>query len=130
MNLQNRIGKTYWFDLPVTDVVNARSFYEGLFHWQFLLMSESPIPDYWVIQAGDELIGGIRQTTRERGEMHIPVLYFTVDDLDVYSYRVKELGGKLVGERVDLEKGRGSYQWFFDREKNLVALWAPSKETA
>src|SRR5688572_2144890 len=114
MNVENRIGKTYWFDLPVLDVVDARSFYEGLFNWQFLLMKDSPVSDYWVIQAGDELIGGIRQTPLEKPNLHAPVLYFTVDNLDRYANRVKELGGKLVGERVDLGKDRGFYQWFRD----------------
>ncbi len=129
MNVENKIGKTYWFDLPVTDVVNARSFYEGLFNWQFLLMKDSPVADYWVIQAGEELIGGIRQTPAERPQLYSPVIYFTVDSLETSTQRVKDLGGKLVGERVDLGKGRGSYQWFRDREQNLVALWASSKET-
>lgn len=129
MDIKKRIGKTYWFDLPVTDVVNARSFYEGLFDWKFLLMNDSPVPDYWVIQAGDELIGGIRKTAPEKVEQYMPVLYFTVDDLGRYSDRVKDLGGKLVGARIDLGKNRGAYQWFRDRENNMVALWAPAKES-
>lgn len=123
VDVKDKIGKTYWFDLPVVDVVNARSFYEGLFNWQFLLMKNSPVTDYWVIQAGDELIGGIRKSSEKPGPG--AVLYFTVDDLNRYSDRVKELGGKLIGERVDLGKDRGCYQWFRDREENLAALWAP-----
>jgi uncharacterized protein len=127
MNVKDRIGKTSWFDLLVNDPINARSFYEGLFNWKFLLMNESPVSDYWVIQAGEELIGGIRQTSAGPSGHSTPILYFTVDDLDSYSNRVKELGGKLIGEPVDLGKDRGSYQWFRDREQNVVALWAPSK---
>ena len=129
MDLKTRVGKTNWFDLPVKDVVNARSFYEGLFNWQFLLMNDSPVTDYWVIQAGEDLIGGIRKVEKGIDSPSAPVLYFTVDDLDVYSQRIRDLGGKLVGERVDLGKKRGCYQWFRDRENNVVALWAPNKES-
>jgi len=125
MNIQDRIGKTNWFDLPVSDPVNARSFYEALFNWQFLLMNHSAIENYWVIQAGEELIGGIRQVPPTTPPIHAPVLYFTVDHLNPYISRVKELGGLLVGEKVDLGQGRGSYQWFRDREGNLVSLWSP-----
>ncbi len=129
MNIENKIGKATWFDLPVTDIVNGRSFYEGLFKWQFLLMNDSAVPNYWVIQAGDELIGGIRKIDREGGNDGGPILYFTVDNLDNYARRVKELGGQLVGDKVDLGNGRGLYQWFRDREDNLLALWSPENNS-
>ena len=129
MSVKNKIGKTYWFDLPVSDVVNARTFYEGLFGWTFLLMRDNSISDYWVIQAGEELIGGIRKMPAVNAEVAGPVLYFTVDDLARYSSRVQELGGKLIGSSVSLGNNGGMYQWFRDRENNLVALWAPAKES-
>lgn len=128
MDIQDRIGKTYWFDLPATNVADARSFYEGLFNWQFLRLSDDALSDYWVIQAGNELIGGLRKAPQEQRGVAVPILYFTVEDLNAAAGRVKELGGKLVGERVDLGKNRGSYQWFNDREGNVVALWAPAKK--
>lgn len=128
MEIKDRIGKSYWFDLPVADVVNARSFYEGLFDWKFLLLNEPTLKDYWVIQAGQELIGGIRQMTFEKPSNFSPVLYFTVDDLSKYSLRVKELGGHLVGSPITLGEKNGVYQWFRDREGNLIALWAPNNQ--
>jgi predicted enzyme related to lactoylglutathione lyase len=130
MDLTNKMGKVTWFDLPATDTVNARMFYEGLFGWEFLLMREPSPPDYWVIQAGNEMIGGIRKVAEKTTTDRAPILYFTVDELPRYTLRVKELGGKLVGDPVNLGNGRGSYQWFRDREENLVALWAPEPATA
>lgn len=129
MNHHSKFGKTFWFDLPVSDVVNARSFYEGLFGWKFLLLRDASFTDYWVIEADQELIGGIRKMPGVNATASGPVLYFTVEDLPSSSHRVKELGGTLVGDPVRLGNNGGSYQWFFDREKNLVALWAPSKES-
>ena len=129
MDVEKRIGKSYWFDLTAADARDAMSFYEALFGWIFLRMNDSPLSDYWVIQAGDELIGGLRQTPGGKPAADGPVLYFTVDDLGCAAARARELGGKLVGEPVDLGKGRGSYQWFRDREQKLAALWAPAKES-
>ena len=40
--------------------------------------------------------------------------------------RAKELGAVIIGEIVDLGKGRGLYQWIRDREGNLIGLWGPS----
>lgn len=128
MSARSKIGKTYWFDLPAVDPIDARSFYEGLFGWTFLLMREPTINDYWIIQSGDELIGGLRKSDVPCGLAVAPVLYFTVDDLPRYSQRVKDLGGKLEGSSVDLGNDGGTFQWFRDRENNLLALWA-SKET-
>src|SRR5688572_16119634 len=123
MNTDNRVGKSYWFDLPAADVDDAKSFYEGLFNWKFLRLSDSVLPDYWVIQAGDELIGGIRKAVPEKTAKNAPVLYFTVKNLAGASSRVRELGGKLEGAPVNLGKKRGSFQWVRDREGNLIALW-------
>lgn len=124
MNMENRVGKSYWFDLPAADVDDAKSFYEGLFNWKFLRLSDSILPDYWVIQAGEELIGGLRKGAPEKTAKNTPVLYFTVKNLAGASSRVRELGGKLEGAPVHLGKNRGSFQWVRDREGNLIALWA------
>ncbi|OVE78155.1 hypothetical protein BVX98_01060 [bacterium F11] len=125
--MNRKIGKTFWFDLPVEDLTDAMSFYEGLFNWIYVRLKDSPVSDYVMIQVDKELIGGIRQVeqgTRGKHEHLSPIIYFTVEALEPKIKRVKELGGKLVGERTDLGEGRGSYQWFRDRAGNLVAFWA------
>lgn len=130
MNMDNRVGKSFWFDLSAADVDDAKAFYEGLFNWHFLRLSDSTIPDYWVIQAGQDLIGGIRKGAPEKTSRNTPLLYFTVNDLAAASARVRELGGTLEGSRVDIGKKRGSYQWARDREGNLIALWAEEDQEA
>jgi predicted enzyme related to lactoylglutathione lyase len=128
MNSKSRnAGKTNWFDLPVRDLLDAMSFYEGLLGWTFLKLSEPVIPDYWVIQSGSEMIGGLRimsDANEAKEHCDAPVLYFTVDDLGKSIARAKELGAPWIGDRVDMGKDRGSYQWLRDRENNLIALWS------
>ncbi len=92
-------------------------------------MNDSALPDYWVIQAGEEIIGGLRLVSAPERGLNGTVLYFTVDDLDISCVRVKELGGTLVEGKMDLGNNRGAYQWFRDREGNLAALWSAAKES-
>ena len=119
-------GRCSWFDLSAVDLSDAMSFYEGLLGWTYIRM-ESAQPDYVMIQADGVLIGGIRRVkskTCNRGE-DAPILYFSVEALKAATLRARELGAVLVGEPVNLGHARGHYQWLEDREKNLVALWAP-----
>ena len=84
-------------------------------------MKDSVETDYVMIQVGETLIGGFRKSKEPRGELSNdrgPILYFTVEELDLKVKRAKELGAVLVAEKVDLGKGRGCYQKMLDREKN------------
>lgn len=121
------IGKSRWFELPVRGALDAMSFYEGLFGWTFLKL-RPPAPDgYWVIEKDGELIGGLREARRPneaKTGCDAPVIYITVAKLAASAARAKELGAELVGPAVELGQGRGAYQWFRDRERNLLALWA------
>jgi len=124
------IGRTDWFDLPVTDLADAMSFYEGLLDWTYRQMENSPLSDYVMVDAGGKLIGGLRKvpppkSPLPKGEGMAPILYFTVEQLAPKVARAKELGAIIVGDMVDLGKDRGLYQWIRDREGNLIALWAP-----
>src|SRR5580700_7803523 len=111
-------GRTDWFDLPVADLADAMSFYEGLLGWTYRQMEDSPLSDYVMIDAGGKLIGGLRKVPSPGlpapsplgrgllGEGIAPILYFTVDILSPKIARAKELGAKIVGQTVDLGKDR------------------------
>ena len=129
------LGRTDWFDLPVADLADAMSFYEGLLGWTYQQMEDSPLSDYVMIDVGGKLIGGLRKIPSppaplpqgEGGQRpgEGPILYFTVDQLAPKVARAKELGAKIVGDLVDLGKDRGRYQWIRDRAGNLIGLWGP-----
>lgn len=128
MDIQTRIGRSFWFDIPAADPVDAMAFYEGLFGWTFLRLKDDAVKDYWVIQKDRDLIGGLRQTTGDNAAKtaaETPVLYFTVAELSPAVARARELGAKIVGQRVDMGEERGSTQHLRDRQNNLIALWAP-----
>jgi predicted enzyme related to lactoylglutathione lyase len=130
--------RSVWFDLPVSNLADAMSFYEGLLGWTYRQMDDSTVSNYVMIEADGTLIGGLRVvaspslaapspigrgTARAQGEASGPILYFTVEKLTEKVARAKELGAQIVGQTVDLGKDRGRYQWIRDREGNLVGLW-------
>lgn len=101
------------------------SFYEGLLGWKYRKMDQSPLKSYVMIEAGDRLIGGFRQVDSASVMTDLsPILYFTVPQLNDAIMKAKSLGAKLVGETVDLQQGRGKYQWIKDREGHVIGLWA------
>jgi len=127
-DLSRDIGCATWFDLPAVNVSDAMSFYTGLFGWDYLQMENSPLPDYVMIKVRDTVIGGIRRVDAlpaPSDHVAVPLIYFTVQKLEDKITRARELGAKLVGERVELGKDRGCTQWIRDREGNVIGLWAP-----
>lgn len=128
--MDDNTGKSVWFDLPVLNLSGAMAFYEGLLNWKYVQMADSPETNYVMIKAGEKLIGGMRLTPVARPldkELSAPLLYFTVPELEPKIRRAKELGALIVGDTVDLGHERGRYQRILDREKNLIALWAPNR---
>lgn len=132
--IDKRFGRTAWFDLPVSNLADAMSFYQGLLGWEYRQMDESPESDYVMIEVQGSLIGGLRKlpacpepvegASAKSAAKAGPVLYFTVENLAPKVARAKELGAEIVGGTVDLGKERGFYQWIRDREGNLIGLWA------
>ena len=116
-----------WFDLPVQNLADAMSFYEGLLGWTYRQMENSPIADYVLIEDKAILIGGFRRVEeplKKTLTFSSPLVYFTVDKLEAAVARARDLGADIVGEIMNLGKERGRYQWIRDREGNLIGLWA------
>lgn len=124
--MEEEFGRTSWFDLPVTHLSDAMSFYQGLFGWEYRQMEDSPEPQYVMIDAQGTLIGGLRKVSQRPSTVNstVPVLYFTVKQLAAQVARARELGAEVVGTAVRLGRDRGSYQWIRDREGNLIGLWS------
>jgi predicted enzyme related to lactoylglutathione lyase len=126
-----KLSRSVWFDLPVKNLSDAMSFYEGLLGWSYRQMDQSSESNYVMIEVGGELIGGLRQvpnvSVSSTDQPQSPLIYFTVDRLAEKVARAKELGAKLVGSIVDVGSDRGRYQWIRDREGNLIGLWSKHK---
>jgi predicted enzyme related to lactoylglutathione lyase len=118
------------FEIPAEDIEELKVFYEGLFSWKFIY---TPIPgmDYWVIQTvpTDEegmlqepgLNGGMYQ---KGNEMQKPLNYVSVEDIDVYTQKLVDLGGSLVADKMMIP-GIGWISVGLDPEGNHVAMMQP-----
>lgn len=117
-------GKTYWFELPVSNLEKAKAFYHAVLGWRFQKLLRADLLNYWMIELGGELIGGLRKVKTDEKRGKAPVIYFFVDNLEDKVFQARALGARLEGERVHLGLNRGSFQWLRDPDKNLIALWS------
>ena len=98
----NEPGGFCWNELATRDVDAAKKFYSNLFGWSADTQDMSMGP-YTVFKNGDAFAGGMLQMTDEWGE--IPphwMVYFAVDDCDARAQQIKDLGGEIHVEPMDI----------------------------
>ena len=112
-----------WFELWVTDIKRAKTFYGELFGWTFRAMAEYD-PDYWLIDAGElrGTIGALWPTDVEPTDSGA-VVYVAVTDLPDVVARAVHLGGTLVREPTEVGDG-SSFALIRDPGGLLLGLWA------
>ncbi|MFQ5543567.1 MAG: VOC family protein [Nitrospiria bacterium] len=117
-------GKTYWFELPVSNLESAKTFYSKVLGWTFQKLLQSEVLNYWMIGVDGELIGGLKKAKKNERSVEAPVIYFCVDHLGAKIKLAQTLGAQLEGGRIDLGLGRGCFQRLRDPDQNLIAFWA------
>ena len=98
-------GSVAWFELYSPDAKKARDFYT-----QLLGATADTMPggmEYYVLKHGEEMLGGIMQIDPAWGNFHPQwITYFSVANADDTVARVKEHGGKIMGNIDDSPFGR------------------------
>lgn len=125
MKQKLEVGKSSWFDIPVTDFRKSQEFYGELFGWNFMTEQEN----YAVIKVGEDLIGGLRQATEAsivgpKQNNDSPTIYITVDNIDEARNLAKKLGAQLIGDKVSTGENCGEFQLFLDIDQNVMAMFA------
>src|ERR1700749_4109065 len=82
-------GKLVHFELPVQDTTKARTFWGGVFGWQF---GDSAMPgmEYYMVQTGEDQGGAVLAS---ESTAKSPIVYFDTDDIEASIAKVRELGG-------------------------------------
>ena len=82
-------GKLVHFEIPAADPERAKSFWSGVFAWEF---GASAMPDmeYSMVRTGEDQGGAVMGS---EGPFGI-VIYFDTDDIEAAIARVREHGGK------------------------------------
>ena len=119
------------FEIPAEDVEKLSKFYHELFGWKFV---HSPIPgmDYWLIHTVPTDEQGMPERPGINGgmyvkenEMQIPTNWISVEDIDAYSKKLVDLGGKIVVEKMEIPNV-GWTAVGIDPEGNQVAMMQPA----
>lgn len=121
-------GTFSWIELSTPDPAGAKSFYNGLFGWEF---SDSPIPgtdDVYTMARldGSDVAGMMRQMDDQRAAGVPPawLSYLTVNVADDTATRAAELGGSVLAGPFDvMDSGRMAV--LADPTGAAFAVWQP-----
>jgi predicted enzyme related to lactoylglutathione lyase len=96
-------GTFLWNELNTRNPEDAKKFYAATLGWTY---EGNAMPDgtYWVIKAGEAMVGGIftMQGPMFEGVPEHWFAYIQVDDVDARVAKLKAAGGKAIREPWDI----------------------------
>jgi hypothetical protein len=115
-------GKLVHFELPAQNTDRAKTFWSGLFGWDF---GDSAMPgmEYYMVRTGEDQ-GGAIYPAEESGMK----VYFDTDDIDASIAKVRDGGGKS-----DYKQPIPQVGWFThctDTEGNGFSLFQSDESVA
>ncbi|MDQ2807820.1 MAG: VOC family protein [Chloroflexota bacterium] len=105
-------------DIPAADPAAAGKFYSDLFGWEALYDAGS---DYHMFRGGAGPGGGFIKQAGAAPSGGV-LIYVGTDDIDAMLARAVELGGTVVGGKIDMG-GNGAYATFADPSGNHIGLY-------
>jgi uncharacterized protein len=116
-------GTFCWADLATPNTESAKSFYGGLFDWEFEHLDSGDAPDYIVARRGGALVAALHEVIDQPPHWNN---YVTVEDPDLVAQRAQELGGSVLAGPFDvLEAGRMAA--ISDPQGAMVIAWKPAE---
>jgi predicted enzyme related to lactoylglutathione lyase len=121
------------FEMPYDDAKRVAEFYAKAFGWKMDAMPQGDTGDYVVAEttatkngrpvAPGTINGGFFPKKPDWPAQY-PSVVISVNDLPAAMQKVKEAGGQILGEPMDIP-GVGAYVSFTDTEGNRVSLLNP-----
>ncbi len=106
-------GVPSWIDLATTDTDAAKSFYGTVFGWNSMPVGEDEGTPYTMFTKGGKVVAGMGELMPEQVEAGTPPMwstYINVDDVDATIDEVKEAGGAVVVDAMDImDTGRMAF---------------------
>ena len=120
------LGTPTWLNLASTDMLAARTFYEGLFGWIFV-PAEDAVPGFSTITHRDGLIGGAMDLARmecPNGEVLTSGwdVYLAADDVDAVVAAATRHGGRVL-MAPEAAAGNGHFAAVVDATGAPVGVW-------
>ena len=121
------------FEMPAEDRKRMAEFYTRAFGWRTQMLGHE-MGNYVVVTTTEpdedgrpkkpgSINGGFFQKSNDKPDQY-PSVVVAVDDIKEQMKKVKEAGGELLGEPMEIP-GVGSYVSFRDTEGNRVAMLQP-----
>ena len=121
------------FEIPAKDRKRMAEFYTQVFGWRTQMLGPE-MGNYVVVTTTEldnngrpknpgSINGGFFQKSNDKPDQY-PSIVIAVNDIKQHMEKVKEAGGELLGEPIDIP-GVGSYVSVHDTEGNRVALLQP-----
>ena len=115
-----------WFEIPVSDMERAKSFYEEVFDIQIGIQDFGGVLMGWFPHADDipGAMGTLIKNENYTPSEHGALLYFHCDDLQLELDRIESAGGQIRQEKTMISPEHGYMGVFIDTEGNRIALYS------
>ena len=120
----NMVG---WFEIPVTDMNRAKTFYDAVFNIEVQVQDFGGTLMGWFPFAEDKLGASgslIQNDAYEPSESKGVLIYFSSEDVNNEINRVEAAGGKIKQLKTQISPDVGYMALFIDCEGNRIALQA------
>lgn len=112
-----------WFEIPVSDIARAKSFYEASFGYSLKLeeLGSSKMAHFPMEENAANCSGSLVQQKDFLPSSQGTLIYFSVEDIEDVLKKVEKSGGKCLQNK----KSIGQYGFigiFLDTEGNTIAL--------
>ena len=112
-----------WFEIPTTDFVRAKAFYETVLGRPIETMTMGPSTMGFLSTSPDTVGGAIVHGDGTAPSQSGTLVYLNGgDDLAVMLARVEPAGGMVAVPKTDIGSGFGFFAHFIDTEGNRVGL--------
>ncbi len=122
------------FEMPAEDKKRMSKFYTKAFGWQtkqlgpetgeYVLVTTTEVDEKMMPKKPGAINGGFFQKTDDKPSQY-PSVVIQVDDIKKSMKKVEEVGGKVLGEPMEIPNV-GWYVSFLDTEGNRVSMLQPS----
>jgi hypothetical protein len=120
------------FEMPYDNHERVVKFYQNAFGWKmnkleaemgnYILATTTETDENQMVKTPGTINGGFSPRSKEYST---PSVVISVDDIKEATKKVREAGGKVLGEPVSIP-GIGQYVNFTDTEGNKVSLLQPA----
>ena len=107
------------FEFWSKDPEKASAFYQQVFDWKIRVI---PDLNYHLVETeGGGINGGIMKPQQGPWPSDLS-LYIQVDDVDAYAEKIREGGGKIMREKMEIPNV-GTFALFADPDGRVLGIW-------